>query len=425
MPHRGSDEMSKTSLALNNLRGYAILIILAFHSCIAYVSHQPVAALPFDKPPYAWMANPIVDGDRWLGFDIFCAFTFLYMMQLMFFLSGLFVWPSLKRKSAAVFFYDRFLRLGVPFAFGIYLLMPLAYFAVYRQTAVDPSWPAYWAHLRALPFRPDGPLWFLWILLAFNVAAAIVFWIAPVLVELPARLSAKASPARLFMALAGVAVLLSLIFGSFFTPWRWIDYGPLSFQPFELPQYAAFFLFGVVVGASGLERSFFAANGLLAGRWGRWLAATLASFVVWISLSALIFGGWKVPGLQIVAELAQVVFAATACFAASAIFLRFGAKNSPILDGIAENGYGLYLFHYVFVLWAQYLLLDVELPAIAKGAIVFGVTLALSWAVTAAVCSVPFGARVLRGQRRTALAAARATAKPTTAERRAARQTEV
>jgi hypothetical protein len=56
--------MSKTSLALNNLRGYAIIIVLAFHSSIAYVSHQPPAALPFDQPPYAWIANPIVDSDR-------------------------------------------------------------------------------------------------------------------------------------------------------------------------------------------------------------------------------------------------------------------------------------------------------------------------------------------------------------------------
>jgi glucans biosynthesis protein C len=417
--------MSKTSLALNNLRGYAILIVLAFHSSIAYVSNQPAAALPFDKPPYAWMANPIVDSDRWLGLDLFCAFTFLYMMQLMFFLSGLFVWPSLRRKSAAIFLYDRFLRLGVPFAFGVYLLMPVGYFAVYRQTAADPSWSAYWSHLTALPFRPDGPLWFLWILLAFNVAAAVVCRIAPGVVELPARLSAKAAPIRLFMALAGVSALVSLVLALFFTPWQWIDYGPFSFQPFLLPQYAVYFMFGVVVGAYGLERGLFAAQGLLAGRWGRWLAGALASFALWISLSALVFTGWKMPGLQIAAEMGQVMFAATACFAASAIFLRFAAKSWPILDSISENGYGLYLFHYVFVLWAQYLLLEVALPAIAKCVIVFAVTLTLSWAATVALCSVPFGARLIRGQRRIALADVRATSERITPEHSAAKQTEV
>ena len=404
-----TSRMSKTSLALNNLRGYAIIIVLAFHSSIAYVTHQPAAALPFDQPPYAWIANPIVDSDRWLGFDLFCAFTFLYMMQLMFFLSGLFVWPSLRRKSAAVFLYDRFVRLGVPFALGVYLLMPVGYYAVYRETAVDPSWPAYWSHLTALPFWPSGPLWFLWILLALNTAAAMLSWLAPSAVDFLARMAAGATPNRLFVALAGLSALVTLAMSGLFTPWQWIDYGPFAFQPLLLPQYAIFFFFGLIVGAQGLERGLFGAEGTLGRRWGRWCLAAFVSFTVWITCTALIVTGHGVPGLQIVAELGQAMFAATACFAAAATFLRFGAKPWPSFDSLSENSYGIYLFHYAFILWAQYVLLSIALPAIAKGVIVFGVTLLLSWAVSAAICATPLGARVLRGQRRTAMAAARVT----------------
>ncbi len=402
--------MSKTSLALNNLRGYAILIVLAFHSSIAYVVHQPVAALPFDQPPYGWLANPIVDSNRWLGFDLFCAFTFLYMMQLMFFLSGLFVWPSLKRKGAGAFMSDRFMRLGVPFAFGVGLLMPVAYFAVYRETAIDPNWSAYWSHLLALPFWPSGPLWFLWILLALNAAAAALFWIAPKVAELPARLAERSSPIRLFFALIVISALVGLFLAVFFTPWQWLNFGPFAFQPCLLPQYAIFFLFGLVVGARGLERGLFAAEGRLAQHWGRWLAVALASFALWITLAALMVAGDALPGLQIGSVLAQATFAASACFAAAAIFQRFAARSWPILDSISENAYGIYLFHYLFVLWTQYLLLGAALPAIVKAALVFGIVLSLSWAATTAICSVPFGARILRGQRRTAMAVARATA---------------
>jgi peptidoglycan/LPS O-acetylase OafA/YrhL len=410
--------MSKTSLALNNLRGYAIIIVLAFHSSIAYVTHQPAAALPFDQPPYAWIANPIVDSDRWLGFDLFCAFTFLYMMQLMFFLSGLFVWPSLRRKSAAVFLYDRFVRLGVPFALGAYLLMPLGYYAVYRQTAVDPSWSAYWSHFSALPFWPAGPLWFLWILLLLNVTAAVLSFIAPGAIDFLARMAAKSTPNRLFVALAALSALVTLAMSSLFTPWQWVDYGPFAFQPLQLPQYAIYFFFGVVVGAQGLERGLFGAEGTLARRWGRWCLAAFASFTVWITCSALIVTGHGVPGLQIVAELGQALFAATACFAAAATFLRFGARPWPSFNSISENSYGIYLFHYVFILWAQYFLLGIALPAIAKGVIVFGVTLALSWAATAAICAIPLGARVLRGQRRSAMATVRPAADRDTAKHR-------
>jgi hypothetical protein len=38
-----------------------------------------------------------------VGFDIFCAFQDVYLMSFMFFMSGLFVWPSLRRKGSTVF----------------------------------------------------------------------------------------------------------------------------------------------------------------------------------------------------------------------------------------------------------------------------------------------------------------------------------
>jgi len=107
--------MSKSSLALGNLRGFAILMVVAFHSFIAYLGSQPASPHPFDSPPFGWTANPIIDSQRWFGFDLFCASQYVYLMHLMFFLSGLFVWPSLLRKGAKTFLHGRVIRLGVPF----------------------------------------------------------------------------------------------------------------------------------------------------------------------------------------------------------------------------------------------------------------------------------------------------------------------
>src|SRR5436305_14695207 len=93
----------RTSIALSNLRGVVIVLILAFHSFSAYIVTQPSAPPPFDDAPYSWSAFPIIDRERWIGFDLFCAFVFLYLMQLMFFLSVVFVWPSLVRRCSSVF----------------------------------------------------------------------------------------------------------------------------------------------------------------------------------------------------------------------------------------------------------------------------------------------------------------------------------
>src|SRR5260370_28277311 len=146
--------MSKTSLALHNLRGFVILNVLAFHSFIAYIVSQPASPLPFDSPPYGWTANPIVDSHRWLGFDLICAFEFLCLMQLMFLLSGLFVWPSLRRKGAKTFLHDRLLPVGVPFVLCVSVLMRPPAYPAYRVTAVVPGWSACWSHWSPLRVCP-------------------------------------------------------------------------------------------------------------------------------------------------------------------------------------------------------------------------------------------------------------------------------
>jgi peptidoglycan/LPS O-acetylase OafA/YrhL len=394
--------MSKSSLALSNLRGFTILMVVAFHAFIAYLGSQPVAPPPFDSPPYNWLANPIIDSERWFGFDLFCAFEYIHLMQLMFFLSGLFVWPSLVRKGGRKFLYDRFLRLGVPFFVGVYLLMPLAYWPVYRVTAADPGWSAFWTQWMALPFWPSGPMWFLWFLLALNIAAAALHALAPRAGGYLGRLSAGAGddPGRFFIALVSVCALAYVPLSAVFEPWQWVQFGPFALQPSLAPQYVIYFFAGLGVGAYGIERGLLGADGALAQRWPLWLAGAGATFLLWIIPTALIVNGYAVVGLQVIADLGFVLAAATTCFALAAIFLRFAAARRPLLDSLSDHAYGIYLVHYVFVIWLQYLLLGAPLVAVAKAAIVFTVALLLSWGTTAAVCRIPIGARLMGGRRR-------------------------
>lgn len=192
---RSRGSQSQTSQALKNLRAFAIVAVVSFHSVLAYLASQPAAAEPFDNPPYHWLATPILDQQRWLGFDIYAAFQYVALMPVMFFLSGIFVWPSLVRRGSWNFLYGRLLRIGLPFVLGVYLLMPIAYFPVYRVTAADPSWLAFWRHWIALPFWPGGPLWFLWQLLLFDILALILFLTAPRLIEILGRFSMSAGAA--------------------------------------------------------------------------------------------------------------------------------------------------------------------------------------------------------------------------------------
>jgi glucans biosynthesis protein C len=202
-----------------------------------------------------------------------------------------------------------------------------------------------------------------------------------------------------------ISALIYLPMAARFEPWQWIEYGPFAFQPGLAPQYVLYFLAGLAAGALGIERSFPTSNTLLAERWVLWLVGAFAAFLLWVAAAALIIKGQDVglPGVSLARDLGVVMFPTAATLGSAAIFLRFSDARMPFLASISENAYGIYLFHYVFVIWTQYLLLGAPLPAIAKGAIVLIITLALSWTISLGVSSIPLGARVLRGERRASL----------------------
>jgi peptidoglycan/LPS O-acetylase OafA/YrhL len=78
-----------------------------------------------------------------------------------------------------------------------------------------------------------------------------------------------------------------------------------------------------------------------------------------------------------------------------AYFLRFKRSGQSVLDPMQGDAYGIFLVHYPIVLWLQYWLFDYDLPAIVKAAIAFVLTVALSWAVTAALRKIPGAKKVL------------------------------
>jgi hypothetical protein len=394
----------QSSLALSNLRAIVIIIVVAFHSALAYLGSLNGSAFPFDDPPFKWRAFPIVDSHRWFGFDLFCAWQDVYLMGFMFFLSALFTWPSLTRKGGRTFLADRFLRLGLPFIFAVTVIVPLAEYPAYLVTANDPGVAAYARHFLALPFWPNGPMWFLWQLLALTILAAALHRFVPGLVALLGRASASARvhPGRYFAGLAAVAALAYVPLAVAFTPWTWSMSGLLSLQFCRPLLYAVLYVAGLGVGAFGLEQGLLATDGMLARRWPAWLAGALGSLLLWMGLTALAmrYSTAVPPGLQFVVDSSFALACVSGCFFVLAACLRFGTVRSPILESLSNNAFGIYLLHYVFVVWLQYLLLGVGLFAVGKGTIVFGVSLLLAWVATAAMRRVPFGPALIGEARR-------------------------
>jgi hypothetical protein len=389
--------MSRSIVALGNLRAVVILIVLGFHAVLPYLAALPAQPYRFDAPPYQWRAFPVVDGERWFGFDLFCAWQDVSLMALMFFVSGLFVASSLERKGCWTFLSDRLLRIGMPFVLAAALLMPVAYYPAYAVTAVDPSLAAYWQHWIALPFWPCGPQWFLWLLLAFNIVAVMFHRLVP---QGMARLGGLVAmtgghPVRFFAALAGVSALAYVPLAIAFSPWTWADYGPLSFQISRPLHYFVYFSAGVALGAHGIDRGLLAADGMLARNWAAWLGAAVAGFILWaLPTSATLEDGADAPlALRAAAAMGYVIACAAGCLCLVALCLRFLRQRAWSLDALSANAYGMYLVHYAFAIWLQYALLGLPLFAVVKAGLVFGGTLGLSLAVVAAWGRVSFGAQ--------------------------------
>jgi peptidoglycan/LPS O-acetylase OafA/YrhL len=387
------------NLAVGYLRAFITVLVLAHHSVIAYIAGLPKPSRDFTKPPYNWGAFPILDPHNSPLPGILTGFNETFFMSLMFFISGLFVWDSLKRKGAGGFVRDRIVRLGIPFAFAAGILAPLAYYPSYRVTGADPGFAAYWRAWTSLPGWVSGPAWFIWVLLAFGCLAAGLYAFAPRWGERLGRLtvSANTRPFAVFATLLAVSaaayVPLVLIFGAT----QWLQVGPFAIQASRILHYAVYFIAGIGVGAVGLNASLLAPDGMLQQHWRRW---AIASPIVFLLTTALVIAdyvlkGGEQPGWEIANGLAYVTCCATTSFAVMAVFVRFARRRSTVWDSLAANAYGMYLIHYVFVTWIQFALLPSDLPALSKCVLVFSSVLALSWGSVALLRRIPVVGRVL------------------------------
>jgi peptidoglycan/LPS O-acetylase OafA/YrhL len=384
--------------AIDNLRSVVILLVLVVHALLPYFSFLPAKPFAFDAPPFLWRSFPLVDSHRLIGFDIVSAWVDIFVMATFFLISGLFVWPCLARKGPARFVGERALRLGLPFAAVVILLMPLATVPTYLQTAAHPSFPDFTSRFLALPFWPAGPMWFLWVLLALDVVAAAAFALSPRTNELVMRLSysARAKPWRfaagVLAASAAGYIPLALLFG----PLPWAQFGAFSIQLSRPAQYAVCFFTGVVIGAGGVERELSGADGWLARHWRSAIIAAIVCFGLWLVASA---GAMMNPSAPLVLKAADAAAYVLACFGscwcALALAARYAGSRGRVWDSLRDNAYGIYLVHYVLAIWLQFTLLGTDAPAIAKFAFVFVATLALSWGTAATLRRLPGFATVL------------------------------
>jgi hypothetical protein len=377
-------------VALDRARTFITLLVVLHHSVVNYTHFG--------------------NGDRatWLGFDLVVLFNDSFFMACMFLISGLFVHDSLGRRGALNFLGNRAWRLGVPFLASIYVLMPIAYYPTFLRYhlpgTTDFNFFHFWWHTLTIGPWPSGPAGVLWVLLALDAIAAIIWAIAP------SAIAALGKPIHALRYRPGVAFACFLIFSVvIYLPMRlefgdasWLEPGgyPLPIQTSRILLYAGYFFLGVGIGATDLKAGLFALNGEMAARWKIWLGFA-ALFYGAILLLVYAHHNWVAifnsPPLswRVGYGLAFALFSAAMTTAEIATFLRFAQSPLAFLDAMRPQAYGIFLVHYIFIIYLQYATYDPQLPAFVKFAIVFIGTLSLSWATVLLLRKIPFVGRMI------------------------------
>ena len=377
-------------IPLDRARTFITLLVVLHHSVVNYT----------------YFGNG--DRMRWLGFDLVVLFNDSFFMACMFFISGLFVHHSLSRRGPGNFLTSRTWRLGVPFAISIFVVTPIAYYASFLRYhlpgTTDFNFFHFWWHTLTIGPWPSGSAWFLWVLLALGGLAALLWAAAPRMIETLGQLiyAWRDRPMAAFVAFLMFSIMVYLPMHLIFGDSSWLEPGhyPFPIQTSRILLYAGYFFTGVGVGAVSLRSGILAENGALVERWTVWPAFAFA-FYGTILLLVYAHHNWVAdfdsPPLwwRAAYGLVFAMFSAAMTFTVPVVFLRFARSSLWLLDAMQPSAYGIYLLHFIFLIWLQYIVYDPAFPAFVKFAIVFAGTLSMSWALTVLLRKIPLVARTI------------------------------
>src|SRR6188508_2763308 len=253
--------------SLDRARTFLTLVVLLHHAVIPYTCYGHT------DPKY------------FFGFDMIVLATDSFFMAMFFFLSGLFAWSGIARKGAANYLQDRLLRLGLPFVICALTVIPLAYYAISLRHHPEIGFSEYWWNMVTKGPWPSGPIWFLWVLFAFDLVACLLYRLSPNLLDPINRLSlhGRRRPAVFFAVMLAVTAAFYIPGRIHFGAGSWFEFGPFSVQHGRVMLYATYFFFGAGIGVQYMDRGLLAADGRMAKVSWDWLMLALVPYcLLWV-----------------------------------------------------------------------------------------------------------------------------------------------
>ena len=349
---------------LDNLRAFAIVMVVVLHASITYMLYAP-----------EWWY--VLDADRSLPFTMLVLLVDVPIMPALFFVAGFFALPSLGRRGPGGFVREKLVRLAIPWIVGVIFLAPIATYLIYVSRDVPMGYLEFWTTDFWGPMFQQSVYWFLGVLFASFLVLA---WVYAASTRLQASVPRVEQPrGRLFVAFIALTAAGSILFAPSYGLDDWLPLGWFFVvQPARIAFYVGYFVLGIYAE----RRGWFSATGFRPdlGPWG-WGCV----------LAGLAYLGFRLGGLpttvpeRAVATLLFDAFCLAAVIAGIALFQMWLNRAGPAWRTLSANAFGIYYVHPLILYPLAWVLLDLPAPAVVKATILVFVTLAGSLAVSALV----------------------------------------
>ena len=320
-------EKSKRFYFLDNLKWFIIWLMVVFHAAMCYMAYAPEWWYVVDKAEQSFLATAFV------------CWADVFIMPVMFFVSGYFGLNSLNRYDCGRFWRGKFRRIICPWLFGAIFIAPwVTYIILASRGSAMGFWEFYTTLFWGIMYQ-QAQYWYLGALTALYVLLTISTMVAPAVKE---RGAAKEPGAVFFVALLLVCALSIGQVSSYMHPDTWTFFAYiLVLQPVRIISYIAVFF----AGAWAWKCRWFEEGGYCpaASRWG--LPFLLAGGIyLWQKLYLAYCGiePWQVVW---VGAFCQASFTCAALFFFLGLFKHFFDFTNTILSELSATSYSVYYLH--------------------------------------------------------------------------------
>jgi len=341
---------------LDNLRSFITLLVVIHHAGLSYTTFSV-----FNSDIYILSTHPVIDKLRAKWIDYLIQFNDLYFMQLIFFISGLFVYVSINKKGITIFLVDRIKRLLVPFLVIGTVAIWLSYIPAYLQTGKPFSLYAYTIDYFTTQSWPVGPPWFTWVLFLFTCLAILIYK-KHIILKITKYYTLLNNNTAFYFKCFLLTIIAYIPLVHIVDPYKWVGWGPFDFQLSRILLYFTYFIIGVWTGKLNAEHR---------------TVPLFAKVPYWFVLVIVV--------LVAINSTSEALFLVTISWLMLRILIPFFqnkvAINSIAIQSFNKSAYLIFLIHYPVVTWIQYLLLDYTISPTFKFIITSLASTLISWLI--------------------------------------------